>query len=129
METLIQAAFDPYLTAFARDLPPLLQAYDRLAPTDPLRATLSGPIEVLRAWNYHWGLDSTATSLAVLWGEALWGVAAQPAKEADMTVWDYMAEHTTDAQKLTALAQASERLTKDLGSTSVQSRDLNRFQR
>src|SRR3569833_3127957 len=129
LETLIQAAFDPYLTAFARDVPPLLQAYDRLAPTAPLRATLSGPIEVLRAWNYHWGLDSTATSLAVLWGEALWGVAAQPAKEAEMTVWDYMAEHTTDSQKLTALARASERLAKVFGSIRVPWGEINRFQR
>ena len=44
LETLIQAAFDPYLTAFARDVPLLLDAYDRLPESDPLKATLSAAI-------------------------------------------------------------------------------------
>jgi acyl-homoserine-lactone acylase len=129
LETLRQAAFDPYLTAFARDIPLLLEAYDRLPSSDPLRATLSEPIELLRGWDYRWGRDSAPTSLAVFWGESLWPVAAQGAKEANMTVWDYMAEHTTDAQKLTALATAAQRLRKDFGSTSVPWGEINRFQR
>jgi acyl-homoserine-lactone acylase len=129
LQTLIQAAFDPYLTAFARDVPLLLQAYDRLPTSDPLRARLTEPIGLLRGWDDRWSLDSAPTSLAVFWGEALWAVAAQPAKEADMTVWDYMAEHTTDMQKLAALGQASERLTKDFGSASVPWGEINRFQR
>jgi acyl-homoserine-lactone acylase len=128
-ETLIRAAFDPYLTAFARDVPLLLAAYDRLAANDPLKATLAEPIKVLRGWDYRWSLDSAPTSLAVFWGEALWAVSSQPAKDADMTVWDYMAERTTDAQKLAALTEASKRLTLDFGSTSVPWGEINRFQR
>ena len=34
-QTLIAAAFDPYLTAFARLVPALLAAYDRLPAGDP----------------------------------------------------------------------------------------------
>ncbi len=69
------------------------------------------------------------TSLAVFWGEALWAVASQPAKDADITVWDYMAERTTDAQRVTALAEAAGRLVRDLGSWSVPWGVINRFQR
>ena len=129
LETLIAAAFDPYLTAFARDIPLLLAAYDRLAAADPLKATLAEPIQLLRGWNYRWSLDSTATSLAVFWGEALWAVAAQPAKDADMTVWDYLAERTTSAQKLTALVEATRHLTQDFGRLEVPWGEINRFQR
>jgi acyl-homoserine-lactone acylase len=128
-QTLIAAAYDPYLTAFARFVPLLLAAYDRLPAEDPQKAPLVEPIKLLRTWDYRWGLDSAPTSLAVFWGETLWAVAAPAAKAADMTVWDYIAEHTTDAQKLTALAQASQHLTKDFGSTAVPWGEINRFQR
>ena len=129
LETLIAAAFDPYLTAFARDIPLLLAAYDRLAAADPLKATLAEPIQLLRGWNYRWSLDSTATSLGVFWGEALWAVSAQPAKDADMTVWDYLAERTTGAQKLNALVEATRHLTQDFGRLDVPWGEINRFQR
>jgi acyl-homoserine-lactone acylase len=128
-QALIRAAFDPYLPAFARLIPVLLASYDRLPSGDPQKARLSGPVRQLRDWDFHWGLRSKPTSLAVFWGEALWAVAAKPAKDADMSVWDYMAERTTDAQQLTALAEASDRLVKDFGSWSVPWGEINRFQR
>ncbi|MGH8138017.1 MAG: penicillin acylase family protein [Steroidobacteraceae bacterium] len=128
-QTLIGAAFDPYLTAFARLVPLLVAAYDRLEQDAPAKATLAAPIKLLRDWDYQWGLQSTPTSLAVFWGEALWAVALQPAKDAQLSVWDYMAERTTDAQKLAALLQASQRLTKDFGSWAVPWGEINRFQR
>jgi acyl-homoserine-lactone acylase len=84
---------------------------------------------LLRTWDYRWGLDSAPTSLAVFWGEALWAVASQPANDADMSVWDYIAERTTDAQKLAALGAASQRLTQDFGSSVVPWGEINRFQR
>ena len=46
-----------------------------------------------------------------------------------MSVWDYMAEQATDAQRLTALSEASARLVKDFGSYSVPWGEINRFQR
>jgi acyl-homoserine-lactone acylase len=128
-QTLIAAAFDPYLTAFARFVPLLVAAYDRLPAEDPQKTTLAEPIKLLRTWDYRWGLNSAPTSLAVFWGEALWAVAAQPAKEADMSVWDYIAKRTTDAQKLGALSQASQHLTKDFGKLAVPWGEINRFQR
>lgn len=128
-QSLISAAFDSYLPAFARLVPLLLASYDRLPASHPQRAVLSGPVRQLRDWDFHWGLRSNPTTLAVFWGEALWAVAAQPAKDAGMTEWDYMAERTTDAQRLTALAEASTRLVKDFGSWSIPWGEINRFQR
>ena len=126
-ETLRDAAFDPYLTAFARLVPPLIAAYDRLPDAD--RAKLEGPISLLRGWDYRWNRDSAPTALAVFWGEALWAVSAKPAKDAGLSVWDYMAEQTSDAQKLAALGDATDRLTRDFGSWRVPWGEINRFQR
>ncbi len=123
-QTLIDAAYDPYLTAFARFLPKLMAAYDR-AP-DP---KLAGPIELLRGWDYRWSADSAPTSLAVFWGEALWAKTSEAAEAADMTVWDYIADRATDTQRLDALREAADRLTKDFGGWRVPWGEINRYQR
>ena len=46
-----------------------------------------------------------------------------------MSVWDYMADRATDAQRLAALETATERLTQDFGSWQVPWGEINRFQR
>jgi acyl-homoserine-lactone acylase len=128
-QTLREAAFDSYLTAFARLVPGLVAAWDELPEGDQRKAKLAGPIGLLRGWDYRWAGDSTETSLAVFWGEALWEPSAQPAKDAGLSVWDYMAERATDAQRLTALGAAVDRLTQDFGGWQVRWDEINRFQR
>ncbi|HVY83116.1 MAG TPA: penicillin acylase family protein [Steroidobacteraceae bacterium] len=128
-ETLRDAAFDPYLTAFARLVPLLINAYDRLPAGDTRKKKLAASADLLRAWDFRWSLDSKATSLAVFFGEALWAVAAPSAKAAGLSVWDYMADRTTDEQKLAALTDAVDRLTLDFGSAAVPWGEINRFQR
>ncbi|HEY8683512.1 MAG TPA: penicillin acylase family protein, partial [Rhodanobacter sp.] len=66
--SLITAAFDSYLPAFARQIPILTADYDALPAGDPLRPKLAGPIALLRNWDYRWGIASMPTSLAVFWG-------------------------------------------------------------
>jgi len=84
---LIESAFDSYLPAFPRLIPALLASYDLLPNGDPRRAKLAGPVELLRGWDYRWGAESKATSLAVFWGEALWRATAQGADCLAMTSW------------------------------------------
>ena len=128
-QTLLAAAFDPYLTAFARLVPGLVAAWDKLPAGNQLKAKLAGPIGLLRGWDYTWGAQSTATSLAVFWGEALWAPLSGAARDAGMSMWDYLAERATDAQRLAALATAADRLTQDFGSWQVPWGEINRFQR
>ena len=128
-ETLISAAFDPYLTAFARLIPALTAAYDRLHESDALKARLAAPLALLRSWDYRWALDSKPTSLAVFFGDALWAVSSEQASADFVYSYDYMVDHTTDAQKLAALAEALDRLTRDFGSWQVPWAEINRFQR
>ncbi|WP_454759154.1 acylase [Caulobacter segnis] len=121
---LIDKAYDPYLTAFARLIPTLVAAYD--AAPDP---KLAEQVAALKAWDCKWSARSTETSLAVFWGEAMWAKAAPAAKAQGLNTYDYMADKLTPAEKLAALAEASDRLTADFGSWKTPWGDINRFQR
>ena len=128
-QTLIAAAFDSYLTGFARLLPSLMASYDRLPASDSLRAKLSGPLALLRAWDNRWAPDSKATSLAVFFGDVLMATSLQPSKAAGISVWDYMSDQASDSLKLAALNSAVDRLTQDFGTWQVPWSEINRFQR
>ncbi len=129
LEGLNRAAFDPHLPAFARLIPGLLQAYDQAPASDPLKLRLKDQVAALRGWDDRWSLDSVATSLAVFWGEALWAESAPQAKAARMSVYDWMAEHTSPRQKLQALATAADRLARDFGTWRTPWGEINRYQR
>ena len=133
LDRLRDAAFDSYLTAFARLVPPLLAAYDSTpdaAPgADSLKAGLAGAIAELRGWDYRWSAGSVATSLAVYWGDTLTALAQGDARAAGMTVYDYMATRATPEQRLGALAAAAGRLARDFGTWKTPWGEINRFQR
>jgi len=61
-DSLIQAAFDPYLPWFARTIPALTASYDALPASAPLKTRLAGQISLLRTWDDRWSADSEATS-------------------------------------------------------------------
>jgi acyl-homoserine-lactone acylase len=133
LERLRDAAFDSYLPAFAQLVPPLLAAYDSLPGAvpggDTLKARLAEPVAALRAWDYRWAASSVPTSLAVYWGEALYGLAGRRSFPPGLPVYDFMATGTTAQQKLTALAGAVGRLTRDFGTWRTPWGEINRFQR
>jgi len=126
---LIDKAYDPYLTAFARLIPTLEAAYAATPDGDPLKAKVANQVAALKAWDRRWSARSTETSLAVFWGEAMWAKAAPAAKAQGLNTYDYMADRLTAADKLTALAEASDRLTADFGSWKTPWGQINRFQR
>jgi len=126
---LIEKAYDPYLTAFARLIPTLEAAYAATPDGDPLKAKVGQQVAALSAWDRKWSAHSTETSLAVFWGEAMWAKAAPAAKAQGLNTYDYMADKLTPAEKLTALSEASDRLTADFGSWKTPWGQINRFQR
>ncbi|HEY7194940.1 MAG TPA: penicillin acylase family protein, partial [Gemmatimonadales bacterium] len=130
MQSLTAAAFDSYLPAFERMIPPLLAAYDQLSPTDSLKSMLAEPIAALRGWDYRWGAESVPTSLAVFWGERVGRRVAPAARAASISQMQYVA--TGKAQPpdlLSALSDAVDALTRDFGSWKTPWGDINRFQR
>ena len=129
LTSLRDAAFDSQLTAFDALIPLLVRAYDETPASDPLRAKLAEQIGVLRGWDRRWSAGSVPTALAVYWGQELWQGSAAEARRAGGSVHDFMAAHTTPAQKLAALAAASDKLTADFGTWRTPWGEINRFQR
>ncbi|HZN98182.1 MAG TPA: penicillin acylase family protein [Gemmatimonadales bacterium] len=108
-DRLRDAAFDPYLPAFARLIPQLVAAYDSSEPGGSIKRKLEQPIGVLKDWDYRWSASSVPTSLAVYWGEA-------------------RAESGT-GQPLAALLIACNRLIREFGTWKKPWGQINRFQR
>jgi acyl-homoserine-lactone acylase len=127
--SLIEAAYDEYLTAFEVMLPPLLRDYDALPATDPLKDRLVGQIATLRAWDYRWSDHSIPTTLAIYWGEELQRSIARAATQARMSSYDYAIHRATPAERFRALQVASDTLTAHFGTWRTPWGHINRFQR
>ena len=113
MSSLTAAAFDSYLPAFERMLPPLIAAYDQLPATDTLKTKLAEPVAVLRGWDYRWGAESVPTAIAIFWGERVRRRVSRAAP----------------ADLLGSLAEAVDALNADFGTWRTPWGQVNRFQR
>jgi acyl-homoserine-lactone acylase len=129
LTSLIAAAYDSYLTWFDKPLPALIRAWDDTPPSNPLKQKLAGQIELLRAWDHRWGVDSVPTSLGVFWGEDIQRRAGDEARKAGLSNEDYIAGRASAEQLMRSLAAASDRLQSDFGSWKTPWGDINRFQR
>jgi acyl-homoserine-lactone acylase len=123
------AAFDSYQPGFAALIPTLVQAYDALPKGDARRQRLAAPVAVLRGWNYRWGAESVAQSLAMAWAKAVKTQLNPSPQENSDLVARRMARDTTSDQKLEAFAGAVAGLERDFGRWDVPWGEINRFQR
>ena len=115
LQSLIDAAFDSYLTGFEELIPALVRAYDQADASNPLKAELADQVNILRDWDLRWSVESIPTSLAIFFGEET--------RRLDAT------EREVSQQLLEALSAASARLEADFGSWRTPWGDINRFQR
>ncbi|HUX34634.1 MAG TPA: penicillin acylase family protein, partial [Gemmatimonadaceae bacterium] len=129
MISLTAAMFDSYLPSFAHMMPALIKAYDATPDGDALKAQVAKQVTVLRDWDYRFGINSIATSLANFWGEDIEQRVAREARAAGMSTEDYAADRATPRELLQSLADASAKLTADFGTWQTPWGDINRFQR
>ncbi len=129
LDSLIAAAYDSYLPAFADLIPVLIQAYDGAPPSSPLKAKLTRQIQALRAWDLRWSAVSVPTSLAVFWGEEMWRRSRLDANEENTTLYDFIRDKTSPERKLEALAVASDQIAAGFGGWDTPWGEINRFQR
>jgi acyl-homoserine-lactone acylase len=128
--SLTAAAFDPSLPWFETTLPHLFKAWDSLPAANPLKARVSEQIALLRTWDYRWSATSTATALAVFWGEELEQRLGSDARRVGLTVEEFITgRRATSEQLLQAIWAATEQLTADFGSWKTPWGEVNRFQR
>jgi acyl-homoserine-lactone acylase len=129
MESLTAAAFDSFLPAFERLIPPLVQAWDRAPASDALKARLAEQVATLRGWDHRWGEASIPTTLAVHWGQVVVQRVAAEALAAHVSAQTYVATRASPAELLGALAAASDSLTAAFGTWKTPWGEVNRFQR
>lgn len=130
LDSLIAAAYDSYLPAFAEMIPALLKAWDNAPANDPLKAKLGEQIALLRAWDLRWSVDSTATSLAVYWGEdVLRRLSGGTTFRSGGLPEQQLVTRAPGEPLLQSLAAASDRLSADFGSWKTPWGEINRFQR
>jgi acyl-homoserine-lactone acylase len=129
MESLTAAAFDSFLPAFERLIPPLVQAWDRAPASDALKARLAEQVAMLRGWDHRWGEASIPTTLAVHWGQVVVQRVAAAALAAHISAQTYVATRASPAVLLGALAAASDSLTAAFGTWKTPWGEVNRFQR
>lgn len=132
VESLLDAAYDPTLTAFEVLIPRLeLLTAVPTRPDSPM--TISSQaleyIDLLREWDYQYSLESTETSLAVFWAQNLLEAVRADAAAQGINVYDYMVNNATDRQVLNALRSAAETLENDFGDWQVPWGEINRYQR
>ena len=128
LQGLRDAAYDSYLPEFAKLIPQLESACDQATDSrdcDRLRE----PLERLRRWDFRWGADSVATSVAVFYGEKLWADAAPKAKAAGLSPYVWMETRSTPSERIAAFAAAIWKLKADFGTWDTPWGQINRYQR
>jgi len=129
LESLLATAFDSYLTWFDGPLPILIDAWNKLPESDPVKDGLREQIGVLRDWDQRWGVDSVPTALAVFWGTRVHRSLGVTARQAGMSADDFMRTPAGGHALLEDLSQASQQLSDDFGTWRTPWGEINRFQR
>ncbi|MDE2403368.1 MAG: penicillin acylase family protein [Sphingomonadales bacterium] len=123
LDGLITAAYDPWLPEFDRLIPRLAAAHAR--HPDPAR---DAAVALLVQWDRRWSLDSTATTLAVFWGDAMLARGKAEIAAGRQTRWQWL-DVAGDDVRLAALDEALARLRADFGRWQVPWGEVNRYQR
>jgi acyl-homoserine-lactone acylase len=129
LDALIAAGFDSYLPEFETQIPALVESYEQTPASNPLKKKLAEQMATLKGWEYRWSATSVPTTLAVYWGDELWTRVTPAARKAGVSTYEYMAKKATAAERLEALAAASDKLAAAFGTWQTPWGEVNRFQR
>lgn len=132
IDSLITAAYDPYLGAFDALLPILFSQYE--SSDEVTKLALAPQIYMLKDWDRNSNVKSIATSVAIFWGRELReqaladkaGLASY--KQRNISFDQYMLE-VTEQRAIASLQVAISKLTKDFGKWDTPWGEINRFQR
>ncbi|UOQ76207.1 penicillin acylase family protein [Hymenobacter sp. 5516J-16] len=134
LDTLIAAAKDPYLAGFEELIPALAKDFQFVVDSpNPPEGEVVEAMKVLQAWDKRYAKASVGQTLATYWGEKILRLA-RPRVPANQTL-DYISltkfaiANTTPQEKVAALQETIEELTRDFGTWQKPWGEVNRFQR
>ncbi len=125
LDGLIELAHDPYLPAFEKLIPGLVEAYDRMDRGE----ALNSPIEVLRHWDYKASKESVAMTLAHFYGTRYAIKGDRPSGLTDMELMDYFGSGSPMEERIAIFGQVVKRLEADFGTWDLPWGEVNRYQR
>lgn len=126
LDGLIRLAYDPYLPAFEKVIPGLLEAYDNNAGNYP---NLAEPIEVIRNWDLTTSKESVAMSLAHYYGNMLKSNVPSPDTLERMDHFHFYGTDLVEEERLNQFANAVDRISEDFGRWDTPWGEICRFQR
>lgn len=129
LDSLIKLAHDPYLPAFEKLIPKLVEAYDQ----SPVKNTqLKDPIEVLRSWDFKTSKTSVAMSMAHFYGMKFsqWGrsgkISPQPSQ---LELFNHSEKYSTISERIQLFEAVITQLETDFGTWNTPWGNINRYQR
>lgn len=125
LDGLIALAYDPYLTAFEKVIPGLVEAYENSNQDK----TMWDAIEILKAWNFTTGVDSKAMSLAHFYGMKLYENAEAPEDLQGIERFNYFGTDLPEGERLRIFKIAMDETDQRYGTWIIPWGDINRFQR
>ncbi|UOQ55210.1 penicillin acylase family protein [Hymenobacter cellulosivorans] len=134
LDTLIAAAKDPYLAGFEELIPALAKDFQFvLDSSNPPEGEILEAMKLLRGWDKRYSKTSVAQTLAIYWGERIQKLArtrVTPDMRLDnLSFTAFVIAKTTPTEKVTALQETLDELTKDFGTWKMPWGEVNRFQR
>jgi len=129
LESLIELAYDPKLTAFEMIIPALTEAYDA-SNRDP---KLSEAIDVLKEWDHTTSAQSAAMSLAHFYGMEMLRTNDKPRGLSRLETYAYFSNPAAQSKlrpiQLDLLRKAIVKMDADFGTWKTPWGEINRFQR
>ncbi len=123
IDELIELAYDPYLPAFEKLVPGLLEAYEQ-ADSETKAA-----MDTLRDWDMNVSANSVAMSLAHFYGMQVLEAGQIPNDLVGMEQLNYFGTDAPLQERLTLFEQALQTLNEDFGTWNTPWGEINRFQR
>lgn len=127
LDSLIKAAFDPYLPGMAKIIPDLLSSV-----SGDLPSFYPEPLNELKKWNIERDSLSVATTLSIFYGEQIMEMARIKSgfgAKSMLKLESYVLNNLSSSDKKTAFENALNQITKLYGTWKITWGDINRFQR
>lgn len=126
LDKLIETAYDPYLPAFEKLIPGLVEAFDK---SGKKYASLKPAINVLRTWDKTVSKESVGMTLAHYYITLYLQKGPRSEGLNLMERINYFGTGTTHEERLQIFAEVIQKLTDDFGTWNMAWGEVNRFQR
>jgi acyl-homoserine-lactone acylase len=127
LDSLVKAAFNPYLPGLSKIIPDLIKSLNGEVST-----FTTDPLNELAIWNFERDSASVATTLAVFYGENIMETARIKSGfgvKSMLKLEEYVLNNLSKTDKKSAFENALDQLTKQFGGWRTKWGEINRFQR